>query len=181
MTEIRWHGRGGQGAFTAARLLGQAISIHENKYAQAFPTFGPERRGAPVLAFTRVSEEKITDRSQVEDCDCVLVLDDTLWGPAVTAGLKEGGALIINSAQNPAVFADSGFRVMVVDATALALEILGRPITNVPMLGALAAMEPELVKMGSLVSAIDEALPLKVREKNKALLVKAYETVKERI
>ena len=179
MKEIRWHGRGGQGAFTAARLLGQALSIHENKYAQAFPTFGPERRGAPVLAFTRIDDDKITDRSQVETCDCVLVLDDTLWSDAVTNGLKENGVLIVNSTQDKEKFAGEKYQTVVFDATSLALQILGRPITNVPMLGALAAAAPEMVKIDSLEAAIDEQLSPKIREKNKKLLLKTYETVKE--
>ena len=78
MKQIRWHGRGGNGAFTAARLLGVAASVFEGKSAQAFPSFGPERRGAPVLGFTRIAEKTITDHSQVYECDCVIVLDETL-------------------------------------------------------------------------------------------------------
>ena len=84
MTEIRWHGRGGLGAFTAARLLGCAVSLFEGKYALAFPSFGPERRGAPVFAFTRIDDKAITDRSEVVSCDCAVVLDDTLFGDPVT-------------------------------------------------------------------------------------------------
>ena len=177
MIEIRWHGRGGQGAFTAARLLGQAAAIHENKYVQAFPSFGPERRGAPVLAFTRIDEKKITDRSEVEACDYVVVLDETLYGPAVTQGLKPRGIMIINSAKGADQFAGTGFTVVTIDATTLALDVLGRPITNVPMLGALAAAA-NLVGLDSLLQAIDDHLPPKIREANKQLLVRSFEAVK---
>ncbi|WP_371380458.1 2-oxoacid:acceptor oxidoreductase family protein [Sporomusa aerivorans] len=177
MLEVRWHGRGGQGAFTAARLLGHAVSIYEDKYVQAFPSFGPERRGAPVLAFTRINEKKITDRSEVESCDYVVVLDDTLYGPAVTAGLKPDGIMVINSTKAADQFESSGFRVVTLDATALALEVLKRPITNVPMLGALAAVSG-VAGLESMIMAIDEQLPPKIREKNKQLLKRAFEHAK---
>jgi pyruvate ferredoxin oxidoreductase gamma subunit len=139
MIEIRWHGRGGQGAFTAARLIGEA-SIYEGKYAQAFPTFGPERRGAPVLSFTRISDKPIYDHSELETCDYVVVLDETLYGPNVYAGIKEGGILIINTPKDPSEFKDSGVKVITIDATSIALNILKRDITNVPMAGVLAAI-----------------------------------------
>jgi len=101
MIEVRWHGRGGNGAFTAAKLLGNAASIHEGKAAQAFPSFGPERRGAPVLGFTRISDEVITDHSQVYECDCVVVLDETLCEVVdTTAGLKDDSTYIINSTRS---------------------------------------------------------------------------------
>ncbi|MBK5241799.1 2-oxoacid:acceptor oxidoreductase family protein, partial [Clostridium sp.] len=97
MIEVRWHGRGGQGSFTIARLLGMAASVFGGEYAQAFPSFGPERRGAPVLGFTRIDSEKITDRSEVDQCDYVVVLDETLWGPSVLSGLKENAIIIVNT------------------------------------------------------------------------------------
>ena len=75
MIEVRWHGRGGQGSFTAARLLGLAASVYDERFAQAFPSFGPERRGAPVLGFTRIDDFKITDRSELDVCDYVIVLE----------------------------------------------------------------------------------------------------------
>ena len=78
MKEIRWHGRGGQGGFTVSRLLGIAAGMFENKHALAFPSFGPERRGAPVLAFTKIDDSKIHDRSEVNQCDYVVVMDETL-------------------------------------------------------------------------------------------------------
>lgn len=179
MIEVRWHGRGGQGAFTAARLLGQAAAIHEHKFVQAFPSFGPERRGAPVLAFTRIDDVKVTDRSEVESCDYVVVLDDTLYGDSVTRGLKDGGLLVINTTKPRGAFAKQGdYTVVVIDATALALEILGRPITNVPMLAALAAAAGN-VSIDSVLHAIDDQLPPRIRKKNKTLFMAAYEAVKE--
>ena len=130
MTEIRWHGRGGLGAFTAARLLGCAVSLYEGKYALAFPSFGPERRGAPVFAFTRIDNKPITDRSEVVECDIAIVLDDTLFGDPVRNGLKPGATVIVNTTRDKAEFAIEGCNVVAVDATGLALEILGRPIPD---------------------------------------------------
>ncbi|AYD40528.1 pyruvate ferredoxin oxidoreductase [Clostridium fermenticellae] len=178
MIEIRWHGRGGQGAFTAARLLGHAVSIHDGKYAQAFPSFGPERRGAPVLAFTRISDNKISDRSQVEKCDYVVVLDETLYGPSVIKGLKNNGILVINSKKNPSEFAGHGFKVITIDATELSLKTLKRPITNVPMLGALIAASG-LTNLDAAYESIDSGLSPAIREKNKKVLLEAYNSVKE--
>lgn len=180
MIEIRWHGRGGQGAFTAARLLGNAV-VYDDKYAQAFPSFGPERRGAPVLAFTRIDNAPIGDRSDVTECDCAVVLDETLLGAPVKAGLKPGARVIINTkkAADQFDFTDcQDCKVITVDATGLALKILGRPITNVPLLGALTAAVG-LTSLDSIYLAIDTQLPEKVRAKNKALLEETYNTVKE--
>lgn len=178
MKEIRWHGRGGQGAFTAARLLGHAASICEGKYASAFPSFGPERRGAPVLAFTRISEEPIYDRSDVVDCDVAVVLDETLFGDPVRKGLKTGATVVINTTKTAEDYAIPGFTVVTIDATGLALQVLGRAITNVPMLGALIAAT-EVAELSSAVDAIDVQLPERVRAKNKELLHLTYDTVKE--
>ena len=178
MTEIRWHGRGGLGAFTAARLLGNAVSIYEGKYALAFPSFGPERRGAPVFAFTRIDTDPITDRSEVVECDCAVVMDDTRFGEPVKNGLKPGATVIINTTKDVSAFPVENAKVITIDATGLALEILGRPITNVPLLGALIAATG-MVKLESVEAAIDDQLAPKIREKNKVLLHKTYEIVKE--
>lgn len=177
MIEIRWHGRGGQGAFTAARLIGEAASIHEGKYAQAFPSFGPERRGAPVLSFTRISEEPIYDHSELETCDYVVVLDDTLYGPNVYSGIKENGVLIINTTKDASEFKDSGVKVITIDATAISLDIIRMDITNVPMAGVLAATT-NIVNLDSINKAIDTQLGPKIREKNKKLLLEAYNCAK---
>ena len=173
MIEIRWHGRGGQGAFTAARLLGLAASICEGKCVQAFPSFGPERRGAPVLAFTRINNEKIYDRSEVEQCDYVVVLDETLFGAPVTQGLKEKSVVVVNSTRDAKNFAAGNSKVFCIDATGLALKTLGIPITNIPMLGALAAVSG-LVNLESLHHAVDMQMSPALRDKNKQLLTETF-------
>ncbi len=141
LVEIRWHGRGGQGAVTSAELLARA-AINEGKYAQAFPSFGPERRGAPVLAFDRISEkEPIRIRAEIAEPDVVVVLDSSLLSIVnVTSGLKEKGVLVINT-RRPLQDVESElgakWRLAVVDATKIARELLGVPIVNTTMLGAL--------------------------------------------
>ena len=98
MKEILWLGRGGQGAFTAAKLFGAAyIQGHEKQYALAFPSFGPERRGAPVRAFTKLDESPVLDRSQTVQADYIVVLDDTLYAPELQSQLKADGRIIVNS------------------------------------------------------------------------------------
>lgn len=137
--EIRFHGRGGQGAVTAAELLTKA-AIKEGKYAQGFAAFGPERRGAPVLAFTRISDEPIELRSQIYEPDVVVVLDPSLvFTKAVTQGLKANGVLVLNTGRqiNEILQAFSGYKLAVVNATEIALKHIGVAITNTAMLGAL--------------------------------------------
>ncbi len=140
MIEIRIHGRGGQGAVTSAELLAVA-AIEEGKYAQAFPSFGPERRGAPVIAFARVSDEPILIRSQVYNPHVVVVLDPSILRIVnVTQGMQNGGMLVANTHQSPEELAghfDLPLKVAVVDASRIAREELGRPITNTTMLGAM--------------------------------------------
>ena len=139
--EIRWHGRGGQGVVTAGKMLAQ-VALDSGQYFQAFPDYGPERAGAPIRAFTRLSSEAIHTHCQIEEPDLVLVLDPTLLEAVnVTEGLKEDGTLLVNTEEPPGKVRDLvGFhtgRVFTVDATKIALETLGREITNTPMLGAL--------------------------------------------
>ncbi len=141
LTEIRFHGRGGQGAVTSAELLAQA-AIAEGKYGQAFPSFGPERRGAPVMAFARVSDGPIRNRSAVYEPDVVLVLDPSLLNLVnVVEGLKKGGWVVVNTASEPEDLAArmgwKGLNVATVDALTIAMETIRRPITNTTMLGAL--------------------------------------------
>ena len=141
LIEIRWHGRGGQGAVTSAELIAQA-AISEGKYAQAFPSFGPERRGAPVLAFNRIdSANAIRTRAEVTQPDVVVVLDPGLLSIVnVALGLKEDGIVVVNTRSTvKQMRADSGImvRVAVVDATRIARELLGVPIVNTAMTGAL--------------------------------------------
>jgi pyruvate ferredoxin oxidoreductase gamma subunit len=142
LTEIRWHGRGGQGVVTAGKLLAET-ALGSGQYFQAFPDYGPERMGAPIRAFTRLSSEPIAIHAQIEEPDIVLVLDPTLLGVVpVTEGLKKGGTLVVNTPMSPAeVRRATGFesgRVFAVDASRIALDEMGRDITNTPMLGALA-------------------------------------------
>jgi len=154
--EVRWHGRGGMGAVTAGELLAKA-AIREGKYAQSFPNFGSERRGAPVMAFLRISDEAIRVRTNVYNPDVVVVLDPTLVKIAdVTAGLKDDGVIIINTAKSAEQVAKdfgSKWKVATVNATKIAREAIGLPITNTSMIGAFmkvtgsvgdAAMEEEL-------------------------------------
>lgn len=152
LVEIRWHGRGGQGAVTSAELLAKA-AIDEGKYAQAFPAFGAERRGAPVLAFNRINDRvPIRIRSVVTEPDIVIVLDPRLVKIVdATSGLKEGGALIVNS-QKPLSAWESEYgnkwRLAIVDARRIAGE-LGIPTVNTTMLGALIKTSA-VVKLESL-------------------------------
>lgn len=178
MIEIRWHGRGGQGSFTAAKLLGLAASVYAGKYAQAFPSFGPERRGAPVLGFTRIDDKKITDRSEVSQCDYVIVLDETLFGPQVMAGLKPETIVLINTASKEKYEDLLDQRCVCLDATTLALEHLGRPITNTAMLGALIAVS-DFMSLEDGVNAVEGSMSSKIAGKNKTLMTVAYETVRE--
>ena len=139
MIEVRFHGRGGQGAVTSAEIIAQA-AINEGLYAQAFPNFGPERRGAPVLAFLRVSDKPIRIRSKVYQPDVIVILDPTLLlSASPTGGLKKGAYVIINSHKSGdelrALF--PGFKVAAVDAARIAREEMGVPITNTTMLGSL--------------------------------------------
>jgi len=139
MIEVRWHGRGGQGAVTSVEMLALA-AIEEGQYAQGFPSFGPERRGAPVAAFNRVDNKQIKVRSGVYDPDVVVVLDPSLVGLInVTEGLKQDGILIVNTGKSPEEIkeeVDFNGRVATVDASRIAWDELGVPITNTTMLGA---------------------------------------------
>ena len=177
LVEIRWHGRGGQGAVTAAELLARA-AINEGKYAQAFPSFGPERRGAPVLAFDRINEkEPIRVRAEITEPDVVVVLDSGLLTVVnVTSGLKKEGIAIINTAK-PLQDVESGlgnkWQLAVVDANKIAREILGVPIVNTTMLGAvLRAIR--IVKIESLFELLEERFG-RLGERNIEAMKKAYD------
>ena len=179
--EVRWHGRGGQGAWTASELLARA-AIYEGKYIQSFPEFGPERMGAPVAAFTRISTEPIQIHCAVYNPDVVAVLDPTLLKTVpVTSGLNEEGSIIINSKENPAdtrkmLNTDKG-KIWTVPATEIAMRILGRPITNTAMLGAVARIT-EAVKLESIEKVVEERFRRDIAEKNVAVVKEAYKEVK---
>jgi pyruvate ferredoxin oxidoreductase gamma subunit len=175
MTEVRFHGRGGQGAVTSAEMAALA-AISEGKYAQSFPSFGPERRGAPVISYLRVSDKPIGLRMGIEKPDAVLLLDPTLLGVVdVTSGLKEGGILVINTKRQIDEVAsrfDARWRLAVLDATGIARETLGVPIANTTMLGALV-VTTNVVELNSLVEPLKHRFR-KLAEKNIKAMEIAY-------
>ncbi|KPJ68416.1 pyruvate synthase [candidate division WOR-1 bacterium DG_54_3] len=139
--EIRWHGRGGQGAKTAALLFADA-AMELGKYIQAFPEYGPERMGAPVQSFNRLSDDPITVHCGITDPQIVIVLDPTLMATVdVTQGLPSDGSLIVNTSKSPGEIRKEvglkGAKVYTVNASAIAMDKIGRNIPNTPMLGAL--------------------------------------------
>ena len=180
LVEIRWHGRGGQGAVTSADALARA-AINEGKYAQAFPSFGPERRGAPVLAFDRVSSKvPIRVRAEITQPDAVVILDSGLVRVVnVTSGLKAGGIIIVNTKKSLEEIAgefDKKWSVAVVDATKIAQEVLGVNIVNTTMLGALLKAT-EVVKLESLHEPLQERFG-RLGERNINAMKRAYEETK---
>ncbi|MDI3280289.1 MAG: 2-oxoacid:acceptor oxidoreductase family protein [Bacillota bacterium] len=190
LLEIRWHGRGGQGAKTAAQLLGESAAA-AGKYIQAFPEYGPERMGAPVLAFNRISEEPITIHCHVKHPRYVVVLDDTFVGKVdFTDGVPPNGALIINTALSPAEMRrrlqleGNPIRVWTVDATKIALETIGRAIPNTPMMGALVRATG-ILKLEDLIEDTRRKLEKKFRHKQEVIagnleaIRRAYEEVQE--
>ncbi|MGQ9788121.1 MAG: pyruvate ferredoxin oxidoreductase subunit gamma [Candidatus Hadarchaeaceae archaeon] len=169
--EIRFHGRGGQGAVTAARLLAEA-SFMEGSYCQAFPFFGAERRGAPVVAFTRINKQPIRTHEQVYNPDFVVVLDATLIESVdVAAGLKPNGIIVLNSEKIPENLKE--VKVAIVDATKIAIETIGAPITNTAMIGALARATG-VVSLDSVTKVIEKKFG-KLAEKNINAARRAFE------
>jgi pyruvate ferredoxin oxidoreductase gamma subunit len=160
-------------------LLGLAASVFGNHYAQAFPSFGPERRGAPVLGFTRIDDKPITDHSQVYRCDSVVVLDETLLESVdVTKGLTDGGTILINSRLSPDHFHFPGnFKVLTLDATDIAMKDLGAPISNTVMLGAFAAVH-DFIDIDAIFKAVDKGMAENLRQKNKKAVAHAYDAVR---
>lgn len=141
MVEIRWHGRGGQGAKTASLLLADA-AFNTGKYVQGFPEYGPERMGAPITAYNRISSERSTVHSNIYEPDFVVVVDETLLSAVdVTAGLKKEGAIVINSGKSPEELRPllKGYegRVCAIDAGKISEEELGKNFPNTPMLAAI--------------------------------------------
>lgn len=167
--EIRWHGRGGQGAKTAAIMLAETAA-ELGKYVQGFPEYGPERMGAPILAFNRISDEPIHIHSNVINPQIVIVLDATLLGPKVSEGVGEDGVYIVNTPKSPdqvrAALKIKGGKVFTVDANQISLDTIGRVIPNTPLMGA-------FVKATNLIS-FDEFM-----EKVKGQLEKKFATKPE--
>jgi 2-oxoacid:acceptor oxidoreductase gamma subunit (pyruvate/2-ketoisovalerate family) len=180
--EVRWHGRGGQGAWTASELLARA-AISEGKYIQSFPEFGPERMGAPVTAFTRISTEPIRIHCAVYNPDVVAVLDPTLLKTVkVTDGMSnDGGDIIVNSKENAAqirkMLDTNKGKVWTVPASDISLKILGMPITNTAMLGAVARVTGA-VNLGTIEKMIKARFRPDVAEKNFSVVKEAYQEVK---
>jgi pyruvate ferredoxin oxidoreductase gamma subunit len=177
MMELRLHGRGGQGAVTSAELLALA-AIHEGKYSLAFPSFGPERRGAPVQAFVRTNDKPIRIRAEIHEPDVVIVLDPGLLTIVdVTSGLKQKGIVVINTKAAPEdVKSQLGNRwsVAAVDATAIAQETIGVAIVNTTMLGAILKAT-DLIDMASLKEPLDHRFGNRAEANFKACQ-KAYDT-----
>jgi len=182
LLEFRWHGRGGQGAWTASELLART-ALSEGKYIQSFPEFGPERMGAPVTAFTRISTEPIRIHCAVYEPDVVAVLDSTLLKTVpVTSGIREDGIFIVNSADEPAkvredLKTEKG-KLWAIPATQIALKILGIPVTNTAMLGAVARAT-NIVNLESIEKAVKERFRLDLAEKNFAVIKEAYQEAKQ--
>ncbi len=180
MIEVRFHGRGGQGAVTCAELIALA-AIEEGKYAQSMPSFGPERRGAPVVAYLRVSEEPILVRAEVTQPDIVVVLDDSLVRIMdVTHGIKNNGLVVVNTRMTEAeVREHTKFtgKLAIVDALTIAMEILKVPITNTTMIGALLKVR-DLVPVNAVETQITKRFNPKLAERNVSALKKAFEQTK---
>ncbi len=182
MYEARFHGRGGQGAVTAANILA-AAAYSEGKYSQAFPIFGVERRGAPVAAFLRIDEKPIDIKFQIYEPDAVIIQDPSLLDVKeanVRGGLKSGGTVIINTKKDPSNFDFGDAKVYTVDATEIAIENgLGtktNPIVNTAIIGAFVRVTGK-VSLDAAVKAVYELSPAK-RDQNVAAVKQAYESVK---
>ncbi len=186
--EIRWHGRGGQGAKTAALLFGDA-ALSTGKYIQAFPEYGPERMGAPVQSFDRMSDKPITIHCGITNPDIVIVLDSTLMKTIdVTDGLPDDGYLIINTHKSPAEirkeFNIKGKKIATCDAYKISEETIGKKIPNTPMLGALIKVT-SILDFNQMLKDTEEKLKKKflgrpeIVKGNIESIKKAYEEVKQ--
>jgi pyruvate ferredoxin oxidoreductase gamma subunit len=180
MIEIRIHGRGGQGNVVAAELLSIA-AFKGGKHAQAFPSFGAERIGAPVMAFVRIDDKKIRTREEVLNPDYLIVQDYHLMDSVpVLVGLKPDGLILINAEQSPEELKlKTSATVVTIPATEIALEIIGRPIPNAIMIGAFCSITG-LIGLDAVQEAIMDKFPGKVGENNIAALERAVEIMKKR-
>jgi len=180
MIEIRIHGRGGQGNVAAAELLSIA-AFKDGKFSQAFPSFGAERVGAPVMAFVRINEKKIRTREDVQTPDYLIVQDYNLIGSVpVLDGLKPDGLILVNTEKNPEELQfKTTAKVETIPATEIALEIIGRPIPNAIMIGAFCTITG-LVSLDAVQEAIMGKFPGRVGENNVAALERAHEIMQKR-
>ena len=184
LTEIRWHGRGGQGAGTAAKMVAE-LALGQHKYFQAFPEYGPERSGAPIVAFTRVSDEPIQVYAGIEHPQIVVVLDPSLLSIVdVTKGAPDDAIVLVNSEMSPTElrkhYGLEGFRYYTIAATRIAVETIRRPIPNTPMVGALTRITG-LFPIENVVNFLREdfgkKFPPKVVEGNISAITRSYEEV----
>jgi len=184
MTEIRWHGRGGQGAKTAAQLVAQ-VALEEGKYSQGFPEYGPERMGAPIRGFTRISEGAIRLHCPIEHPDVVVVLDDSLLAlPMVADATDDGTVFVINTSASPGEIKEKlgrqGATVYCIDATGISIDEIGRPIPNTPMIGALIKAT-ECITLDALKKDVEKKFMKKFGERvvqgNIRAIERAYEEV----
>lgn len=181
LTEIRWHGRGGQGAKTAATLLAEA-ALHEGKYSQGFPEYGPERMGAPMCGYTRISDEPIRIHCAVYHPDIVVILDDSLLDAVdVCEGLSPEGAIIVNTTMAPdRIREKTGFagKIATINATQISIDELGRPIPNTVMIGALLRSTGVLKKetvLEDLEAKFRKKFPERVIQGNLKAIGRAFE------
>jgi pyruvate ferredoxin oxidoreductase gamma subunit len=178
LTEIRIHGRGGQGSVTAAEVLAKA-AFKDGTISQAFPAFGSERMGAPVQAFCRLSDERIRTRAVIAEPDFVIVQDPTLFGQVdIFGGLKQGGTAMVNTEKPEDIDVPDGVLLRAVPGTRIAMDVIGRPIPNMVLVGAFAGMTG-LVSMESIQEAVKERFGGKVGDLNAEAVEKAYKAAQE--
>ena len=187
LVEIRWHGRGGQGAKTASLLLADA-AFNTGKYIQGFPEYGPERMGAPITAYNRISDEPITIHSNIYEPDFVVVVDDTILEAVdVTAGLKESGAIVINTTKTPdevrGLLKGYNGKVCTIDAKTISIETLGKYFPNTPMLVAIVKVSGIMDEQDFLNDMVESfkhkfAKKPEVIDGNMAALKRSLEEVK---
>ena len=188
MIEIRWHGRGGQGAKTASLLLADAL-FNTGKYIQGFPEYGPERMGAPITAYNRIDDSPIRIHSNIYEPDYVVVVDDTLVGPVdVAKGLKKGGSILINTSLDGSILKERlgnvDAKIYTIDASKIAMETIGANFPNTALLSAVIRItnlmsEDELEK--NMLESFKHKFAKKseVIEPNMKSVIRAYEEVKE--
>ena len=186
MVEVRWHARGGQGAKTAAMFLAEAV-LEKGKFGQGFPEYGPERRGAPMRGYTRISEAPIRRHCMIENPGIVIILDPSLMDSAAagcTAGTSKDTVFLVNTTESVALTSAKlgveGATVHTVDATGIALDTIGRPIPNMPMIGALLAFDDMLTVeelKGALVTQLGSKFSQAVIDGNLAAVERANKEV----
>jgi 2-oxoacid:acceptor oxidoreductase gamma subunit (pyruvate/2-ketoisovalerate family) len=181
ITEFRWHGRGGQGVVTSNQMLGKA-ALAEGNYIQAFPEFGPERTGAPVRAFLRISKVPIQVYAQVYHPDVVVCIDPTLLEVVnPTEGLKDDGTLVLNTENDPkdirTKYGFKGGKVVTVDASTIAMEVMGRPFYNMPTMAA-AVSATGIVEVKTVIDEVLNRYPGKVGDLNKVAIERAVKEAK---